>query len=195
MAAMLNGARPLAWLADLLGRPIAALLAEAETAEPGPLFLPYLTGERTPHGDPEIRAGFAGLGETTTPGGLMRAVVEAVAFTFVDAMAALRQAGTQCETLLAIGGGTRSDLLLQTIATAAGCRLGRSAEAEIGPALGAARLACAAVSGRPAPEIMTRPTVRDWFEPDPAETDRLMARLAAFRAMYPALRAVQSAAG
>lgn len=61
MAAMRNGARPIAWLADLLGAPIEHLLAEAETAQAGPVFLPYLTGERTPHGDTKIRGGLRAL--------------------------------------------------------------------------------------------------------------------------------------
>lgn len=193
MAAMLNGARPIAWLAELLGRPIPELLTEARSAEPGPIFLPYLTGERTPHGDSDIRGGFAGLSETATPGVLMRAVLEAVAFTFADAVAALCGAGTQCDDLLAIGGGTRDDFLMQTIASVTECRLGRSAGAEVGPALGAARLAAVAESGRQPEEIITKPEVEQVFHPDPAERDALAPRLAAFRAMYPALQSVQGA--
>lgn len=193
MAAMLNGARPIAWLAELLGRPIPELLAEARSAEPGPIFLPYLTGERTPHGDSDIRGGFAGLSETATPGVLMRAVLEAVAFTFADAVAALRGAGTECNDLLAIGGGTRDDFLMQTIASVTECRLSRSAGAEVGPALGAARLAAVAESGRQPQEIITKPEVEQVFHPDPAVRDALAPRLAEFRAMYPALQSVQGA--
>ena len=193
MAAMLNGARPMAWLANLLGRPIADLLAEAEVAKAGPIFLPYLTGERTPHGDSTIRAGFSGLGETTTPGGLMRAVVEAIAFTLADASDALRRAGTEPGTLLAIGGGTKSDFLMQTIATVMDCRIGRSGASGVGPALGAARLACVAQSGREMRDVMTKPEVARWFEPQSGDRDRLQARLAGFRALYPALRGVQAA--
>jgi xylulokinase len=192
MAAMLNGARPMAWLADLLRRPIQELLDEAEVARPGPLFLPYLTGERTPHGDSDIRAGFHGLGESTTQGSLMRAVVEAVAFSFADAIDALSAAGTLPDTLLAIGGGTRSDFLMQTIADATACRLGRSDGADIGPALGAARLACVACGADPH-DVMAKPEVRHWFTPRPAETERLRPRLAGYRALYPALKSVQAA--
>ncbi len=194
MAAMLNGARPIAWLADLLGRPIPELLAAAECAEPGPVFLPYLTGERTPHGDAEIRGGFSGLSEATSPGSLMRAVVEAVAFTFADAAAALAAAGTTPDALLAIGGGTRSDFLMQTISTVTGYRLGRSDGADIGPALGAARLACIAAGGGTMDAVMEKPAVTRWFEPDTAGAGGLAKRLASYRALYPALRDVQKAA-
>ncbi len=192
MAAMLNGARPLAWLAQLLNRPLTELLAAAAVAEPGPVFLPYLTGERTPHGDPNIRGGFSGLGETTTPGSLMRSVVEAVAFTFADASDAFEDVGTRNETLLAIGGGTKSDFLMQTIANVTGCLLGRSDDAAIGPALGAARMACVAEGGRSLQDVMTKPAVATWFTPNADEAEKLKVRLASFRALYPALRTAQS---
>ncbi len=193
MAAMLNGARPLAWLAQLLRRPIDALLAEAEVSPPGPLFLPYLTGERTPHGDTEIRSGFCGLGENTSHGGLMRSVVEAVAFSFADSVTVLSEAGPVPDTLIAIGGGTRSDFLLQVMADAMGCRLGRAESADVGPALGAARLArCASGDGN-AREVMSKPDVPRWFEPDAARSASLRLRLEGYRALYPALKSVQAA--
>jgi xylulokinase len=193
MAAMLNGARPIAWLAGLLRRPIAELLAEAEAeaAPPGPLFLPYLTGERTPHGDTDIRAGFYGLGETTTQGSLMRSVVEAVAFSFADASDAFVAAGGMPEALLAIGGGTRSDFLIQTIADVTGCRIGRTEGADIGPALGAARMAMVAAGDAAPAEAMGKPQVARWFEPRAEIAERIAPRLEAYRALYPALKSVQ----
>lgn len=192
MAAMLNGARPMAWLADLLRRPIGDLLIEAEAAPQGPLFLPYLTGERTPHGDTEIRAGFAGLGEATSQGSLMRSVVEGIAFSFADAVHALSQAGEMPETLLAIGGGTRSDFVLQTIADVTGCRIGRTGGADIGPALGAARMAIVANGEGSPTDVMTKPRVERWFDPRDRHTEDLRARLDGYRALYPALKSVQA---
>jgi len=191
MAAMLNGARPMAWLADLLNRPIDHLLAEAAEARPGPLFLPYLTGERTPHGDTTIRGGFANLGEGMSQGSLMRAVLEAIAFSFADAAEAFAKAGTAPTSLLAIGGGTRSDLLMQMIADVTGITLGRSDEAVVGPALGAARLALVACGDKPMDAVMQRPTVRHWFKPKGAIDHSTQIRLEAYRALYPALRTVQ----
>jgi xylulokinase len=190
MAAMLNGARPIAWLAALLRRPIGELLAEAEEAPQGPLFLPYLTGERTPHGDTEIRAGFALLGETASQGSLMRSVLEAVAFSFADAADALAAAGTAPGALLAIGGGSRSDFLLQMIADVTGCPIGRTEGADIGPALGAARMAVVANGDGDAAQVMTKPQVRRWFEPRPGMSDRPGSRREGYRALYPALKSV-----
>jgi xylulokinase len=194
MAAMLNGARPMAWLSDLLQRPIADLLHDAETARPGPLFLPYLVGERTPHGDTSIRGGFAMLSETTTQGALMLAVLEAIAFTFADAMDALNTAGTKPASLLAIGGGTRSDLLMQKIANVTGCRVGRSDGAEIGPALGAARLAACGAGALQPNEIIVKPELTSVFEPFADDSEQTADRLAAFRALYGSLKHVQSLA-
>ena len=191
MAAMLNGARPMAWLAELLNRPIDVLLDEAAQSQPGPLVLPYLTGERTPHGDTTIRGGFANLGETTTQGSLMRAVLEAIAFSFADAAQAFAAAGTTPTSVLAIGGGTRSDLLMQMIADITGISLGRSDDAVVGPALGAARLAVVACGDRPIEAVMQRPDVRLWFKPQTARDLISPARLEAYRALYPALKLVQ----
>ncbi len=193
MACMLNGARPMAWLSELLQRPIGDLTAEAETAEPGPLFLPYLTGERTPHGDSAIRAGFWGLGEGTSHGSLMRAVVEGIAFSFADATAALRAAGTTPAKLRAIGGGTRSDFLLQMIADVTDTPIGRSDGAEVGPALGAARLARVAAGHTTLAEVAEKPPVSKWFQPNPTNQATLSRRLAGYRRLYPALASVSEA--
>jgi xylulokinase len=189
MAAMLNGARPIAWLAELLDRPIDLLLAEAEEAPPGPLFLPYLTGERTPHGDSDIRGGFALLDETTTQGSLMRAVVEAIAFTFADATTALGSAGTTPGRLLAIGGGTRSDFLMQTISDVTGLRIGCTDNASVGPALGAAKLAKICVGADP-DLCLRKPTVDQWFEPMRDSDAGVRRRYARFRALYLGLKAI-----
>ena len=189
MAAMLNGARPLAWFADLVGRRVEDLLAEAAVAPPGPLFLPYLTGERTPHGDASIRAGFAFLDENTTQGSLMRSVVEAVAFTFVDAMDVLSAAGTRPDWLMAIGGGTRSNFLMQMIADATGCRIVRTRGAEVGPAFGAARLAQLSLQEITEGSLTRSPVDRE-FHPDRASGLCHRERLAAFRALYPALKGI-----
>lgn len=188
VGALSPGARPIAWLAGILGRPIPDLLAEAEHARSGPIFLPYLTGERTPHGDSNIRGGFAGLSETATHGSLMRAVVEAVAFTFADAAEAVAATGAVPDELLAIGGGSRSDLLLQMIADITGLRLGRSSSAHAGSAVGATRLAMAAGTVAQSAAEFPKAEVEVRFEPSTPSAPNMSARLEAYRARYPALK-------
>ena len=188
MAAMLNGARPIAWLAGQLGIDAGGVISLAESADPErvPTFLPYLTGERSPHGDPHIRAGFFGLEDSTDRAALCRAVVEAVAFTFADAVESFGDTIDGLPHLAAIGGGSRSPFLLQLIANATGQRLGRTAGSDAGPALGAARLAAAGTGAMALSDLGQQPEIADWF--DPQETPGLPDRLNRYRALYRALK-------
>lgn len=195
MACMLNGARPLSWFAAIAGAPVETLLEEAAGVEPAtaPLFLPYLTGERSPHGDPHIRGAFAGLADGTGRAAMMRAIVNAVAFSFADAADSLRAAGTALTAPLAIGGGARSDLLLQTLADVLAIPVRRGAAAETGPAFGAARLAAAGVGACTLADLATEPAVERVFEPAPrAALDEGLAR---YRALYRALKPLSAPAG
>ncbi|TNF21967.1 MAG: xylulokinase [Rhodobacteraceae bacterium] len=189
MAAMLNGARPMSWFAEVAGQEVGALLEEAATASGDiPLFLPYLTGERTPHGDSRIRGAFYGLADATGRGEMMRAVVEAIAYAFCDGAEAMRLTTAIPQPLLAIGGGTRSDLLLQTIADATGLELARGAGAEAGPGLGAARMAAVAIGAARLDDLDRQPEVDRAFTPRAAQAARHADRLARYRALYQALK-------
>ncbi|MEM1079042.1 MAG: xylulokinase [Pseudomonadota bacterium] len=190
MAAMLNGAAPMAWLARALGQELPTLLAMAETADPlhTPLFLPYLTGERTPHGDPSARAGFQGLSHGTGPGEMMRAVIDAIAYSFADAQASLHEAGLDTPPSIAIGGGARSDLVLQTLADVLEIPMQRPAGADQGPALGAAKLAAVGIGDLSVEELATPPELGALFEPQ--QEARHAERLPRFRALYAQLKQV-----
>ncbi len=194
MAAMLNGARPMQWFADMTGAPIETLLAEAQDAPlPGtPICLPYLTGERTPHGDSKIRSAFIDLSNDTTRGQMMRAVIEAIAYSFADARAALEAARPMPCTLQAIGGGARSALLLQTMADVIGVTLNRSEDAAIGPAIGAAKLAAMCIGDLSVSDLH-QPETRQEFRPDPEASARHESRLRRYRALYPALQSLPDA--
>jgi xylulokinase len=188
MAAMLNGARPIAWLAGQLGISAGEVVALAERADATrvPIFLPYLTGERSPHGDPHIRAGFFGLEDSTERASLCRAVVEAVAFTFADAAQSFGDTISDLPHLSAIGGGSKSPFLLGLIASATGKRIGRTAGSDAGPAMGAARLAACGVGEMTLTDLSQQPAIADWFDPnvDAALEDRLRR----YRALYLALK-------
>ncbi|WP_353472948.1 xylulokinase [Salipiger sp. H15] len=188
MAAMLNGARPMAWFAGVAGAGIGALLEEAAAvpATRVPLFLPYLTGERSPHGDPHIRGGFFGLEDSTTRAAMMRAVVEAVAFCFADAAESFGPAARGLAPLPVLGGGAQSDLLLQAVADASGLTLFRPDGATSGPSLGAAKLAALATGTLSRGDLDTRPEAREVFTPRPGGA--LLERLEKWRALYRALR-------
>ncbi|MEC3863040.1 xylulokinase [Mesobacterium sp. TK19101] len=187
MAALLNGARPMQWFADMVQAPVAALLDEAAVTDQGiPLFLPYLTGERTPHGDDTIRAGFYGIGNATTRGQMLRGVLDGIAYAFADAAQVVGDQMPPPEVMLVQGGGARSPLLLQTIADVIGLTLARIAGAEAGPAIGAARLAAVADGAMTLDDLAQQPETD--LTITPGDMGRHGARLQAYRQMYQALK-------
>lgn len=189
MSVHLSAAACIDWVARLIGAAGAAdVFDRAERAGPdgGPeIFLPYLSGERTPHNDAEVRAGFIGLDNDTTPERLAQAVLEGVAFALADGIAALRDGGTTLSSLSVIGGGARSRYWGGTLAAALGVQLVYLDGGEVGPALGAARLAQLAVDGGTPAQVCVAPPVSHVISPDLALADRLAPKLARFRDTYP----------
>ena len=188
MSVHLSAASCIDWVARITGAAGAAdLFARAEAAGPasGPeIFLPYLSGERTPHNDPEVRAAFLRLDNDTDAGRLSQAVLEGVAFALADGLDVLREAGTTVERLAVIGGGARSRYWGQVIAAAMEVELVYLQGGEVGPALGAARLAQLGVDGGDPAEICVAPPVSHTIVPDPALVSALAEKKAAFRQAY-----------
>jgi xylulokinase len=194
IAALLNGASGLAWLSGVVGEPIEALLSAAaeRPARPSPVtFLPYLTGERTPHNDPQATGIFAGITPSTDRADLTRAVLEGVAYSFADAAACLAEAGTHLERAAVIGGGARSALWVQILADVLGVPLGRFKGGEKGPAFGAARLGRTAATGEPIAAVAKAPPLLDVAEPRPALTAAYAERVEGFRRLYQATKAAR----
>ena len=188
MSVHLSAASCIDWVARLTGAAGAAELfarAEAAGAANGPeIFLPYLSGERTPHNDPQVRGAFLQLDNDSDPGRLAQAVLEGVAFALADGLDALREAGTDVAELAVIGGGARSRYWGETIAAAMDVHLVYLQGGEVGPALGAARLAQLAVDGGSPADVCVAPPVSHVIAPDPALRARLAPKQAAFRAAY-----------
>ena len=192
MAAMLNGASCLQWTARLLGEPdIEILLARAEAAYAGPsrlIFLPYLSGERTPHNDPFARGVFFGLDPATEPVELVQATLEGVALSLAEAQGLLRSAGVRLGPVAVVGGGARSRFWMQMLAHALGREVIRHAGGESGPAFGAARLARLALTGEAPGAVCVKPRPLDVLEPDPTLHALYAERFEAFRSLYRALK-------
>jgi xylulokinase len=192
MSVILSAASCLRWLAAATGTADeATLLAEAERADRDPrvVFLPYLSGERTPHNDPDATGAFVGLTHATTRADLTRAVLEGVAFALADGQDALLAAGTAVGAVSVIGGGARSRFWGRLLASALDRPLRYHPAAEIGPAFGAARLARLAVGGEEPSSVCTAPPVEALVEPEAALRDGLRERRRRFAALYPALNA------
>ena len=192
MSVLLSAASCLSWVTKLVGAADeASLLAEIEAVDrpnDALLFLPYLSGERTPHNDPNASGSFVGLDHDTDRAALGRAVLEGVAFAFADAQEALLSAGTSVDAVSVIGGGARSALWGRILASVLDRPLLYRAGGEVGPAQGAARLARLAVTGEDAADFCHAPPVAFEATPDPVLRDHYATRWARFRDLYPRLR-------
>jgi xylulokinase len=138
----LSAGGSLSWWRERTGATYDELIAEAAQVEPGAeglLFLPYLTGERSPHLDPHARGAFVGLTVRHGRAHMTRAVMEGVAFSMRDGLEVMRGLGTPDEDMRAVGGGARSPLWLRLQADVYG-RAIRRTEVDEGPAYGAALL-------------------------------------------------------
>lgn len=188
MAVMLSAAASLTWVARVTGAASEpALLAEIEAETHGPgreLFLPYLSGERTPHNNPHATGLFANLTHETRRSDLGRAVLEGVGFAFADGLSALRAAGTRVDSISVIGGGARSRLWGEILASILDLPLTYPTGADFGPAFGAARLARLAATREDPTAVCRPPAVDDVIEPNPAWRDAYAAQYPAFRAAY-----------
>ena len=198
MGVMLSAAGSLRWLRDALGgASYEELLAEAAAWPPGAeglLFQPYLAGERTPHADPAARGAFVGLSLRHDRGALVRAVLEGVAYALRDSLELLRELGVPVELGRVSGGGARSELWLEILASVLGLPLERTA-AEEGAAYGAALLGGVAAGVWADVEEAVAACVRvtKSTDPDPAWTRAYDEGYARFRRLYPALRPLEDA--
>jgi xylulokinase len=194
MAVMLSAASCLRWVTQLVGAADeAALLAEVESLPEtsraqAPLFLPYLSGERTPHNDPHAKGVWFGLSHDTGRAALAYAVFEGVAFGLADGYRALQAVGTAVASASLVGGGARSRFWAELIAGALGLPLQRHEGGEVGAAFGAARLALLAAEPKlGVDDVCVPPPVRDRIGP-PAWSATLAPRFERFRQLYQTLR-------
>ncbi len=191
MAALLNGAGCLSWVAGVLGeKDVGKLLSEAEAAFTGPsplIFLPYLTGERTPHDNPHAKGVFFGLTPSTRREDMVLAVLEGVALALADCQTYLAAAGPLPRELGVIGGGSKSALWMKILAAVLDRPLVLHEAGEAGSAFGAARLARLAHGSESIADICRRPAIAARFAPGPALARAYAPRLEKFRAIYRAL--------
>jgi xylulokinase len=191
MTVMLSAASSLAWVTRLLRfENETALLAPLEAGQVvsprAPLFLPYLSGERTPHNDVHARGVFFGLDADHGPNELAYAVVEGVAFGMAQGLAALRHAGSDVQRLGLVGGGARSAYWAQLHADVLGIEIQTFVGGAAGGALGAARLGALAC-GESETTVCTMPVVQHTFVPRADQRDLLQSRLGRFNSLYPRL--------
>ncbi|MHC4469536.1 MAG: xylulokinase [Planctomycetota bacterium] len=193
MGVMLSAGGSLRWYRDTLrpGERYEELMEEAEGVAPGAdglLFLPYLTGERTPHPDPLARGAFVGLTVRHGRANLTRAVLEGVTFGLADSLSLIRDLGLPVERARASGGGAKSalwrrmiadvlDVTVETVAVAQGAAYGAALLAGVGAGLFASVESACAEAVRVTETVRPGPAAEIYRELRPR-----------YRALYPLLR-------
>jgi xylulokinase len=195
MGVMLSAASCLRWAARLThAADEAALLDDIERAGSAarleaPLFLPYLSGERTPHDDPLASGVWFGLRHDTDRALLGYSVLEGVAFGLRDSYLALQAAGGAVRIAALVGGGSQSRYWARLLASALDLPLTLNDGAQVGAALGAARLALLAANPElEVAQVCLAPPVLEVIRPEPAWRAALLPRHARFRALYGQLK-------
>jgi len=193
MGVILSATDALNWHSGVTGKSAADLtgeLGETLKSPTGVTFLPYLSGERTPHNDAVIRGAFIGLEHESSRVVLTQAVLEGVAFAIRDNLEALRSAGTDISRVTAIGGGSRSRYWLASIATALGVPVDLPADGDFGAAFGAARLGLIAATGADPVAVCTPPVTAGTIEPVASLSSAYEDAHKRYRALYPAIKSL-----
>ncbi|AIR67347.1 xylulokinase [Cedecea neteri] len=187
MSVMLSAASCLRWVCNLLSVTESQLMEEMaglsdEQKKHAPVFLPYLSGERTPHNDAHAMGSFFALNHETSRALLGYSVIEGVTFGLADGMAVLETSRSQITQCSLTGGGARSAIWAQLIADVLDVPIVTHPASSSG-ALGAARLGWLADGG--VEEVVCRkPPVQQRFMPRKSLQSVLHQRLSVFHLLY-----------
>ena len=193
MGVILAATDSLNWLARNLGDDAAALSNALGDRISGPnamQFLPYLSGERTPHNDSKVRGAFLNIDISASRNDLTQVVMEGVSFALRDSLEALKSTGTSLNKALAIGGGSQSPYWLELVATVLDLPLDVPEKGEFGAALGAARLAIVGATGVHPEVIMTPPKIAKTICPRADLRADYDAAYDRYRKAYPVIKAL-----
>ncbi len=197
MSVMLSAASCLDWAVKLTGLAnVPALISAAQQADDnaGPVwFLPYLSGERTPHNNPQAKGVFFGLTHQHGPAELAQAVLEGVGFALADGMDVVHACGVKPASITLIGGGARSEYWRQMLSDISGLQLDYRTGGDVGPALGAARLAQIAINPRkPLSDLLPQLVLEQSHYPDAERHALFQQRRETFRRIYQQLLPLMS---
>ncbi|PHQ78130.1 MAG: xylulokinase [Coxiella sp. (in: Bacteria)] len=183
----LSAASCLSWYAKHVAhKRLPILLAEAEAGHTldAPLFLPHLSGERTPYNNPYAKAVFFGMTHNTNRGILMQSVLEGVAFLVAQGQQALEKIGVPINDINVIGGGAISKYWGEILASALNRPLTYRHSADVGGAYGAAKLAWLGIHGGNPATVLTLPPIDYVINPNADWTDAYAHKLEKFKKVY-----------
>jgi xylulokinase len=195
MSVILSAASCLDWVCQLSGfSDVPTMLQELEQSKmvtTDVLFLPYLCGERTPHNNPDAKGVFFGMTMSTTRLDMALAVLEGVGFALADGADALHKTKLIPESISLIGGGARSGYWRQILCDILNKELVYREGGDVGPALGAARLAMLAVeTGMDIATVCPVPQELARHQPQEERFAYYHAKRARFQALYLCLKPV-----
>ncbi|GBL04292.1 xylulokinase [Glaciecola sp. KUL10] len=194
MSVILSAASCLEWLStQVLKKDLGELMLALEQADldtsKAPIFLPYLSGERTPHNNPNAVGNFFGITHQTSDLDMLYAVMEGVCFAFADGFDVLHENSPKPDAITLIGGGSKSLMWRQMFADILNIEIDYREGGDVGPALGAARLAQIAVDdSKTLVEICPEPPVVATYQPNQAAQTLYKKRRATFIQLYSALK-------
>ncbi len=155
----------------------------------GLLFLPYLSGERSPHNDVNAKGAFIGLTSTTTRAQISKAVMEGVAFALKDCLEVAKSNGVQVSSATICGGGAKSNAWKEIVANVLNVEL-QTLKTEQGPAYGAAILATVGCGEYPTVQKAIEKLIsyESKIAPDKAEVEKYEKKYLKFKKLYPLLK-------
>ena len=154
-------------------------------------FLPYLSGERTPHNDASIRGVFSGLGHANNQSDLTQAIMEGVGFAFRDCLEALALAGTTIKRVTALGGGANSTYWLKAISTILNIPIDVPIDGDFGAAFGAARMGLIAAESCDPSTICVQPIIGETILPQKEYRQAFDEAYEFYTRLYPAMKGLE----
>ncbi|ATH93667.1 xylulokinase [Bacillus glycinifermentans] len=190
MGVTLSAGRSFSWFKDVFAKDEAfdSLIGEVEESRPGSrglLFTPYLSGERTPHADAEIRASFIGMDSGHRRADVVRSVIEGITFSLHESIEQFRARGKNISRVISIGGGAKSEEWLQIQADIFNAEIIRL-KSEQGPAFGAAMIAAVGCGWFPTLEACAERFVhiKETFQPRPEYSGQYQHIFPVYRDVY-----------
>ena len=191
MSVMLSASNCLDWICSITGQPIETALQNAENFYGSedltniPYFLPYMSGERTPHNDPHVRGSFYYLKTNTNQAALQFAVIEGVCFGILDGINSIKSVNNNFDDIFMVGGGSRNFFWLTLLSSIVQRKLSVCDQSEFGAALGVARLAMFTDKNIFNKEsIIKKINVKNSFYPDDNKIDLLKRRYNVWKNIY-----------
>ncbi len=192
MSVMLSTSNCLDWICAVTSTSIAETFNNVEkfytdedTINNSSYFLPYLSGERTPHNDPHIRGSFHSIKTTTNATDLQYAVIEGVSFGILDGVNSILKVNDNFDNIYMVGGGSKSSFWIELLASLLNRKLSVCDQSEFGAALGVARLAMFQDDTINKKEkIVSEIKISKIYEPKKNNIDILLRRYAIWKDLY-----------